>query len=278
MLAASNNVGGGGYAIISDCDITSPGSLQLILGTGLAMMDSLVEFIASGSSVGPRKVVPAPITLPNNATSYIWMLSTGGLGQDVVMTPPANARIYLGRVVTLAGVVTAIDYSGRPTLVAGRIIRQCADTSVPTDAPPADWTGVTLTAIGNFWWDGSSHKFLTDLGKQAPTPWRKITLSGDLVLTNTDANIQFIDAGSANRNVTIVDPTTVMPTYSIAIYNSGAAHNLVIKDHSGTTLCTLTPGQSVGGGVYVSGGTNVFPTSWTGGTPTGAVPVGGGSI
>src|SRR5579872_1570737 len=84
--------------------------LNVVVAPGIAMMDRVLELVASGA-VSPAQVnVPAPYTLPDNATSFVWLTNVGTLVSATSTTPPANSRIYLGQVTTSGGAITAIDF------------------------------------------------------------------------------------------------------------------------------------------------------------------------
>jgi hypothetical protein len=87
------------------------------------------------------------------------------------------------------------------------------------------------------------------------------TLSANKSLVAADANVQALTASGASRNVTLPDPATMTFGHSYRIINAGSSNNLVLKDFGGTTLATLTPGQSATVKPMSSGGALVWPAS-----------------
>jgi hypothetical protein len=65
-------------------------------------------------------------------------------------------------------------------------------------------------------------------------------LAGDLALTDASADYQLLDAGAANRNVTLWTPAAGRTPARI-LKNKGLANNLVVKNAGGDTLVTLAP-------------------------------------
>ena len=254
-------VGGGGYGVVTGCDVSSPSGLNVAMSNGIALLDGPTEFIASGA-FGSQKNVPFPYTLADNATSYLWLTDAGALVAATTLVPPTGARLFLATVTTLAGVVTGIDYSGRLSLVGALFRRTTADLWAPSDTPPAIAL-LTQTASGAYLWDGSSHKLLSDLTRHVPKPWEKLTLAADLTLTADSPNVIAFDCGGASRNIALPDPTLCSPGHGFLLQNVGAAGTGTVRNHAGTNLGTVSPANQVAVGPYYSSGVLVWPSSVT---------------
>ncbi|MDE2103002.1 MAG: hypothetical protein KGL39_37505 [Patescibacteria group bacterium] len=268
IMGGIGQYGGGGYGILSGCVLTNSSGLNVALGTGVVNLNGLVEFVASGA-YGYQKNVPTPYTLADNSTNYVWLTGAGALIAGTTLSVPAGAVLFLATVTTSSGAVTAIDESGSTYWIGGLLLRITADAWAPTDSPPSGVRVYTRTASGVYFWDGLAHKLVPDLTKQLPIPYNHQALTGDLTLVANSPNVQALDAGASNRNVNLPDPTLCTPGHHFTIQNIGASNNLVVKNHSGTTLVTLTPGQSVTTSAYYSSGTLTWPGSLTAGTPGG---------
>lgn len=72
------------------------------------------------------------------------------------------------------------------------------------------------------------------------------TISADKTLTVRSEQVQKLNGGVADRNVTL--PAPVAPDnigHWFRVYNSGSTNNLVVKTSAASTLATLLPGQYV---------------------------------
>ena len=66
------------------------------------------------------------------------------------------------------------------------------------------------------------------------------TLSGNLVLLNSDAYVQYIDPGGSARDVTL--PAEGTGNHAFWLYNSAdAAETLTVKNDASATIATLLP-------------------------------------
>lgn len=70
------------------------------------------------------------------------------------------------------------------------------------------------------------------------------TLTGNLTLTGRSANFMSLDGGSSHRDITlpVVNARSASPLFWFS--NRGATHNLVVKNSAGSTIATLTPGET----------------------------------
>jgi hypothetical protein len=69
------------------------------------------------------------------------------------------------------------------------------------------------------------------------------TIAGALVLVDGDTDVQAINGGAANRDVTLPAVTEQNEGRLFEIWNIGATNSLVIKNAGGSTLFTLTFGH-----------------------------------
>lgn len=156
--AHADNLGTAGglwaYAVIYGLALTDGGGLTLNISAG-------------GASVGAVPTVAAAQTkaLTNTSFNHVWLLRDGTISlRQNVLTAPATAACYLGRVTTAGGAITAIDYSGRAENRGGNLYRRTADVGAPTDTPA---TGVAFyheTTDGLYFWTGTAYQELASVG------------------------------------------------------------------------------------------------------------------
>lgn len=266
--------GGGGYGILSGCDLSDGGGLNVAVSAGILVGDGILE-LTGGTPAGAAPVTqvatPGVYTLADGATNYVWLTSSGALVSSTSLAYPTGAKWFLGTVTTVAGAITTIDYSGRISLSGGRFTRQTANIGAPDDSPDASLSLVTQTTTGRYRWSGSLHEFM------APPP-NKQTLSADLTLTALSALNHFLVASGANRTVLLPALSALPHGRTYWIMNYGATNNILVKDATGaTTYCTLTPGQAIGIPTLLdSSGNTAFPATYTPGVPTaGSTGLGG---
>jgi hypothetical protein len=221
--------GGGAYAVVQGLAISAGAGLLLNVAAGQAMMDGPVT-------------VPTNTTLAlldNTARSYIWISQTGVLFPvPNSLVAPAGAQCFIGSAVTAGGVVTSVDQSGILYLRGGTAWRQTADTSCPTDTPPAGLIFLNEGASGMWLWDGLKYVCLSG-GRAA----LQFSADADKTLTASEqANsfIDFLNAGTAltaTRNV-------ILPTESgrswLCRNNSNGAQSLTFKTVAGTGITVAT--------------------------------------
>lgn len=288
IIGAIGGAGAGGYAVVFGATPTQTTGLNIEIGTGLLILGYVngfgpyVELVNGGSPQGFQQQTPAPRTLDDNTTNYVWVTqdpASGaiGLNHSVVLgTIPANGVLPIAIVTTLGGTITAIDQSGVIFLKGNQLTRQTADVATPGDTPPATMRLLTETSSLNYQWDGTSHKALVDLTKQFPASVNVQTISITLALTKTSANNQYLTASGGSVHVTLPDPTTLPLGWTVAIFNAGASNNVLLYDHTNTTpVATITPGQAISFGTLWVSGAVAFPGgSYNPGSPTPGVPAG----
>ena len=262
--------GGGGYGIVSGLPLTASSGLNVAVATGIALVDGLLELVGS-SPYGAQVLLPPPYTLANNATNYVWLTQTGALVAATTLSPPTNARIFLGTVTTVSGAITNIDASGVVTVKGGQFSRITADIGAPTDTPPPIHL-VTTTTTGAYLWNGASHALQAQAGVSA-------TISSTQTLTPGGPRTFYYKVTAADETVKLPAASALPPGWTATIYNSpDSTHNVVVKDSTGaTTYATVTPGQAVQATTYPgAAGATVWPSgTWTAASPTGGLGVGG---
>lgn len=150
---------GGGHAhcVKAGLDLSDGGGLTLDISAGIIGIDG-----------SPYKAATTQ-ALTNAAQNYLWVSITGAVTVQLnTTTAPAGRQVYLGRVTTAGGAITAIDYSGRLELRGGTLYRRTADTGTPGDSPPASCQILTQTVDGTYLWDGGQYVRVGGGGGQAP--------------------------------------------------------------------------------------------------------------
>lgn len=267
--------GSGGYGIFTGGALSAPAGLTVAIAPGIFLIDGIVELV-SGTPVGNSPFyqvkLPVPYGLANNATNYVWLTNTGSLISSTSLAPPANARIFLGTVTTVAGAITNIDASGVLTIANGKFTRQTADIGMPTDVPPG-MPIVTLTTTGYYTWSNNNHIL-------QPPPALNASINSTQTLTPLSPRTFFYKVtGGADVTVKLPLSTLLPPGFVMAFYSSpDSTHNVLIKDSTGvTTFATITPGQVSGAATYPgTGGGTIWPATWTSGTPVGGPGMTGG--
>ncbi|MHB8638018.1 MAG: hypothetical protein ACYC96_16285 [Fimbriimonadaceae bacterium] len=265
-------VGAGGYGIVSGLALSASSGLNVAVGVGIALVDGLLELVAS-APYGAQVLVPPPYTLADNATNYVWLTQTGALVAATTLSPPTNSRVFLGTVTTLSGAITNVDASGVVTVKGGRFARVTADIGPPGDTPPAIFL-VTTTTTGEYLWTGPNHALQAQEGVSA-------TIAATQTLTPSGPRTFYYKATAADETVKLPAPSALPPGWTVTVYNSpDSTHNVLVKDSAGaTTYATATPGQAVQATTYPgTGGATAWPAAtWTPATPVGGFGVGGAS-
>jgi hypothetical protein len=251
----------GSYGVVSGLALSAGSGLNVVMATGIALLDGIVEIVASGAQVPYQANAPVPYGLPDASTSYLFLTqdpTTGAVGivYSATLAFPANAKIFLGTVVTAAGAISTIDASNVPTVIGGKVTRQTADIGAPTDAPPQMHLE-TLTTTGVYSWNGTAHV------RQEPPP-NVQALSGTLTLTPLSSRTQLLDPNGSDRIVELPALTGLVPGDIITIWNQGTAHNLTIQNSAGGAVgggASLTPGTTFPFVVCTSGGVNAWLAS-----------------
>ena len=259
-------IGGGGYGIVSGLALSASSGLNVAVGTGIALVDGLLELVSS-SPYGAQVNVPPPYTLADNATNYVWLTQTGALVAATSLSPPTIARIFLGTVTTVSGGITNIDASGVVSVGGGMFRRQTADIGAPTDVPPPIHL-LTTTSTGVYLWNGANHALQAQPGVSA-------TISATQALTAIGPRTFYYKVTAADETVKLPAGTVLPPGWTVTIFNSpDSTHNVLVKDSTGaSTYATVTPGQAVQATTYPgAAGATVWPTgTWTSATPTGGL-------
>lgn len=216
--------------------------------------------------------------------NWVWVSPAGTVTalHDVdpaaVPSPPANATVFLGRMRFESGVLTEIDYSGRPFIRSGRLQRKTADVGAPGDSPLDTLNFVQRSSDGSWQWDGAAYiPYLNDSGvtetkildgavtpRKLGLPFRNETggslVAGDLIRasgwneTHVRPLVSKADADAAGGQAYWVMQGTV----------ATGANGTAYKRYRLTGLDTSA--GSVGDPVYLS----TTPGGWALTAPTGA--------
>jgi len=147
---ASRHGGCRGRAVAQGLGITDGGGLLATIGVGQALVDGVVTLNAADDAV-----------LTDDAggvtRNQVWITQAGALTVRTDLTAPASPAAHLGSVVTAAGAITSIDYSGRLEMRGGVLYRRTADIGPPGDTPPASIQFLAQTQTGYYWWTGAAY-------------------------------------------------------------------------------------------------------------------------
>ena len=273
IQAALNLLGqgpGGGYYTFYGLDLSSPSGLNVAVSAGLAWIGFPVELTGS-TPLGLQKAIPGTYTLANNTVNFVWLTNIGTLIAGTTTTPPSGGLLYLGAVTTASGAVTGIDYSARCYINGSFITRTTADTVAPGDTPSANVQVMTITANGNYLWDGISHKRLVDPAGQLYTPYTVKSVSASFSIPANGPNLYVLTPTTTGITVTLPAATALTPGHTFTIQNTGT-HSLSLNNSSGSTLCTITAGAQVTVYPYYSGGSLTFSSSYSPVTIGTAIP------
>lgn len=179
-------------SICSGLALTTPGGLNVGATDGIACFGSWLY----GLSV-------VPIAVPDNARSHIWLKQDQTLVSSTATAYPVGAAIYLGSVLTSAGVVTEVCDSGVLYSQGGLLLRRTYDNGKPVDSPEVPL--VTKTLTGSYLWDGTNH---LPLGN-----------SGDLSAINfaTDANFTATAAQIASKILEVTGAISAARTITVPL-------------------------------------------------------------
>lgn len=140
-------VGGGGiYCVQTGCEVT--------VSSGLTIAVSAGKFCGDGEG----QVDALTQAMTNNVYNWVYVLQSGTLtvataATDTVPSIPAGAKAFLARVLTAAGAITEIDYSGRLESKGGAVWRKTYDAGVPSDTPPSTVRFISESRNGLYYWD-----------------------------------------------------------------------------------------------------------------------------
>lgn len=266
MIDSNARYGGHGvYGIRKGFALSVSSGVTLAIGQGEAQVVGACQVPVAGTTY------VLPISQPS---IYVWLKNNANgvatITHTLSTTPPVADCCLLGICSTNSTDILTIDQSGVVFFKGGIAWRQTADIGAPSDSPSSSLVLWTLTTTGVFAWNGTAH---------APQPFAPNVqaLSGTLTLNPLSSRRHALSAVSSDRTVLLPVLAALAPTDGFAFVNTGASHNIVIKDSTGvTTLCTLTPGQGISIPLLTSAGVNSWPTGspYTGGTPTPAIPGG----
>lgn len=140
--------GSGAYAVMTGLGLSIGTGLNVVVAAGQALID------------GPRTITAnTNVAVPNGtALGSLWMTQAGALSPSSNLTPPAGNVCYLGLYTSSGGAVTVVDESGVLRFDQGSFpMRRTADTTTPTDTPPAGLRFLTKCPGGIYLWDGSAY-------------------------------------------------------------------------------------------------------------------------
>lgn len=156
-IDALGRAGAGAYAIDWDSnpasaslpglDLTVSSGLTLAIAAGQAVLDSVVQ-----------KLAATTLALDDNiARIYLWMSDNGTItAVNNSTAAPAGRQVFLGscRTDNPTGAITSIDGSGVMYFRGPHLFRRTADTTTPTDTPPAGLAFFNRGIGGTWLWDG----------------------------------------------------------------------------------------------------------------------------
>lgn len=183
-IDALGRYGAGIYAVAFGLDLSAGAGLSAHVSNGLAMLDGPIAIDVQPAGYDTH-------VLSDNTDNYVWLSRSGAFGHRTtadgvnMLLPPSNTEpwVYLGRMTTLAGAITATDYSGRLGYQGGLPIRRTNDAAKPGDTPGAALAFYTRTLKGLWLWDGAAYRLILDDGYIASAN------QADITLGNTDGEI-----------------------------------------------------------------------------------------
>lgn len=222
--------GGGAYAVLNGLVLSEGAGLTLNISAGQIMCDGPITKAASFT---------APMT--DASTNYVWLLRTGSPSIRSDTTQPASPGVFLGRVTTAAGAITAIDCSGRLELNQGNLaIRRTADNGCPADSPTAGLRFFTTCLGGLFLWNGSNHDNLTNAGRSAMT----FGSDANKTLTAAEYSASFLEFGAGGTALTatrdVILPLTPQGRWWDVKNSSNGGQSLRFIGASGTGITVAT--------------------------------------
>lgn len=148
--------------------------------TAVALEGTVAAGVAISQGVLSLEADATDIIILDDDTTFLWLrqLAPGSAPEVVASaTSPSDGAVYLGAVVTVAGVST-IDTSGVIYARGGGAFRETADVGVPGDTP-GNYVLFTKTGSGLWVWDGENyHKCVPAGGATATVVLAKITGGG----------------------------------------------------------------------------------------------------
>lgn len=224
--------GGGVFAVRSGLELTDGGGLSLAISAGKALVSGGVVY-AGGT-----------LSLTASVYNWVWLLQNGTVTKttSAAATPvpaaPSATAVFLGRVLTTGSGISAIDYSGRLSLLGGLPWRRTADIGPPGDTPSAAVRFLNRGDFNHYLWDGVAYQLV--VGQEGSGS--KALADANTTLTGEEAfyrELKLTGALTAGRNV-------VVPTVNGAWW-------LVWNATTGGFATTIK--TAAGAGIAVSNGT-----------------------
>lgn len=209
----------GVYCVAYGLGFSTSASLTLTVNAGQAVIDGIVE-LASNTT----------IVLPDVSTLYIYLKQDGTLTYvNGSLTPPAaTVCVYLGRAVTSAGTVSAVDFSGVMYANGSLAVRYTADTGFPADTPSSATSFMTVTGGGSFLWSGGVY---TQTFTSAQLAEAVQDIVGAFIQNGTGIAWTYSDAG--NTLTPAVNRATASATQQVA-------DGVNVETITGTKTLTIT--------------------------------------
>lgn len=126
---------------------------NITVAAGQAMFAGAAQRPASGNV---NKLV-------DNTTSWLWFSEASVVERTADVNPPPGPDrwVFIGRVTMAAGVITEIDGSGVVYYRGDSLMRWTADTTVPTDTPPAGVIFKTRSVITEETWVWTGQEYIS---------------------------------------------------------------------------------------------------------------------
>lgn len=239
-LDALGQCGGGSIGIISGLAISAGAGLVCNVALGTALIGGIIQIDANTT-----------IVVTASQTNAIWLKDDGTLESRVgVITAPSIPGVFLGFAITDGSGITSIDTSGVISIYNGISFRQTADALYPADTPSSSWRGITRTAIGDYFWNGSVYNITTHSYRQtrsvigagltltaAATNYLPIEDASALIATETDTKIK-LSKDTVFRNLRILLKTVgvTVGTCTVTMRVNGADSILTVSFTSGSSI------------------------------------------
>jgi hypothetical protein len=169
--------GGGAYAIVHGLTLSAGAGLTLNIAAGQAQINGPVTYLGGTAS------------LTNSTRNWIWISQGGAITVATSLTPPAGAQALVGSALTSGGSISSVDTSGVLLLHGGRLQRYTADTTTPTDTPPAQLSFEAYGAGTKLWiWSGTAYY---EISTGSPsTPWAQVIIQPAAAAVTTTTAVQ----------------------------------------------------------------------------------------
>lgn len=218
----AHRLGAAGYCILQGLALQDGENLSVDVTPGVAAIN------------GPVQLVATNLALSDGVRNHVWLLSDGQLTAVATsITAPDDDCVYLGSVLTSAGIITGIDHAGRVENFKGHLWRRTADTAVPTDVPSSDIRFFNETAAGLWFWDGTQY-----VSVDAAT-YLSVSVAGasDVALTAAQARNGILKfTGTLTGNINVTPPAAVPGQKWVVINGTSGSYTLTFKTISGTGI------------------------------------------